>query len=63
MNEKDYICATNRVKISAALTLVRDVLPGEEWGISNEEHQKICGILRDAEVKLFASFELEDTKS
>ncbi len=60
MNEKDYLCATNRVKVSAALTLMRDVLPGDDWGISIAEHEVICGVLRRAEEKLFASFKLDE---
>ena len=62
MTENEYLCATNRVKVSAALVIMRDVLPGPGWGISEQDHQKIIGLLRDAEINLFASFELETTE-
>lgn len=59
MTEEDYIKATNRVKISAALVIVRDVLAGDDYGVSEADHAGIVKLLRDAEVKLFKSFELE----
>ena len=60
MTEEDYIKATNRVKISAALVIVRDVLAGDDCGISETEHEAIVKLLREAEVKLFKSFEVEE---
>ena len=60
MNEQDYIKAGNRIKVSMALTIIRDILPGEEYGISKKEHIVLKGHLRNAEVKLFDSFELKD---
>ncbi len=60
MTEQDYIKATNRVKISAALVICRDVLGGDEYGISEQEMQEIKCLLSNAEAKLFASFELEE---
>ena len=58
MNEADYIKAANRVKVSAALTILRDVLPGDEWGISQSDLSEITSRLGDAEERLFASYQL-----
>lgn len=62
MTENEYIKATNRVKISAALALVRDCLASDviedDWGIAEKELNAIVERLRAAEVKLFASYEV-----
>lgn len=59
MTEEDYIKATNRVKISAALNLVRDCVGGDEYGVSelaiSELEQKLVDIERD----LFSSYSIE----
>lgn len=60
MKENEYIKATNRVKISAALTILRDVLPGAEYGISTYEITEIKIRVRAAEDKLFSSYELQE---
>ena len=60
MNEVEYIIATNRVKISMALTILRDVLPGEEYGISTKEYAKFARPLRESEVKLFSLYEADE---
>lgn len=60
MREKDYIKATNRVKVSAALTILRDVLPGDDYGITANELVKITKPLAEAETKLFSSYELKE---
>lgn len=57
--EDDYIRSTNRVKVSLALTILRDVLPGNDYGISEAEELKIIGLLSQAQDKLFASYEVE----
>lgn len=62
MTEQDYIKATNRVKVSAALHLIRDVLPGDDFGMSESEHKVIIVLLRDAETKLFSSLHLENSE-
>lgn len=59
MDEKTYLKATNRVKISAALNIIRDVLPGEDFGISDAERSKIISGLQTLEENLFASFTLD----
>jgi len=58
MKERDYIKATNRVKVSAALTILRDVLAGDEYGITTNELSQITSKLRRAEEKLFTSYEI-----
>ena len=59
MKEEDYVKATNRVKVSTALTIMRDVLPGDDGGISDREHSEIVSVLSKLETKLFKSFLLE----
>ena len=60
MKESEYIKATNRVKISAALTLLRDVLTGEDYGISKDDLAKATAPLCEAEEKLFSMIEIQD---
>lgn len=57
--EDDYIRSTNRVKVSLALTILRDVLPGNDYGITDDEELEIIGLLSKAQDKLFASYEIE----
>ena len=57
MKESEYICATNRVKVSAALRILRSVLPGDEYGISDIELGEIVSRLVQAEDKLFHSYQ------
>ncbi len=54
MIEKDYIIATNRVKVTFAISLMRDVLAGDEWGISEKQKARIMRPMCDAESRLFA---------
>jgi len=55
---QDYIKATNRVKISIALDILRDVLPGNDYGISEVDIRNIIQSVRDAQDELFYSYEL-----
>jgi len=59
MNELDYINVSNRVKISMALTIMRDVLPLEDTAITEKEHSEITIMLRALEIKGFKSYECE----
>lgn len=59
MTEEEYIIATNRVKISTALTIIRDVLPGENYGISDNAINNLIIQLRFYENELFKSFNVE----
>lgn len=58
MTEEDYIKATNRAKVTAALGILRDVLPGDDYGISQEEFTAFMAPLHEAEERLFKSYEL-----
>ena len=60
MNEIEYIRATNRVKISAALVIVRDVLDGEDFGVTSDELLQIRKLLAAAERKLFRSYSIDE---
>lgn len=60
MTENDYIKATNRVKVSMALQILRDVLPGNDWGISEYELAEITSRLYEAQEKLFASYKISE---
>lgn len=63
MNEADYIKATNRVKVSMALTILRDVLPSKnlQYGIEGQELHKVMHILNKIESRLFDSYEIKET--
>jgi hypothetical protein len=62
MTEIEYLRATNRTKVSMALTIMRDVFPGTDdgYGISREDKYEIIRLLTLAEEKLFASYEIKD---
>ncbi len=56
MTEKEYITAANRVKVSMALNILRDVLPGDDYGISDRQLAEITDRLSETEQKLFKSY-------
>lgn len=58
MTESEYIKATNRVKVTMALNIFRDTVPGEDCGISEDDWDHITGILRMVEKELFSSYHL-----
>ena len=60
MKEAEYIKTTNRVKVSMALTIMRDVLPGEDWGITPDELSEITRRLCSSEEKLFSLIEITE---
>ena len=62
MTDSEYIKATNRVKISIALTVLRDVLAcdSDEYGITPNELVKITRPLRELEEKLFSLVEIKE---
>lgn len=62
MTEIEYLRATNRVKVSMAREILRDVLPGDDYGITDDELVEIQRLLSQAEDKLFASYKLEEGK-
>jgi len=56
MTETKYIIATNRAKISMALAILRDVSPGDDYGITDAKLKEIISRLSQAQDKLFASY-------
>lgn len=60
MTEIEYIKATNRVKVSMSLTILRDVLPGEDYMVGKEEFREILSRLQAIEERLFASYECDN---
>ena len=58
MTEDEYIKATNLANVSAALNLIRDVLGGTGYGVSESDMQEIRSKLSKAEDELRSSFEL-----
>jgi len=60
MNEQQYINATNRVKVSAALTILRDVLVSGECGIDKKEFGKLRANLARIELNLFSIVEITE---
>lgn len=60
MTETEYITATNRVKITAAIGLLRDVLPGFDGVTTKENVPSILGALIDMEHALFGKVKIEE---
>lgn len=60
MKESEYIKATNRVKITAAIDILRSVLPGEKYGILRKDLAVITSRLIKEESKLFESYSCEE---
>lgn len=60
IKEIEYIRATNRVKVSMALAILRDVLPGEDYIVGKEEFREIHSRLQAIEDRLFNSYECEE---
>ena len=58
MTEEQYICASNRVKVTHAKNLIKDVLPGENYGISENVHKTLLKALSTCERVLFDSYEI-----
>ena len=63
MTEHEYIDTTNLVKISAAKTILRDVLCIENGGINKEEFGKIVEVLCYIEAELITRVLLSITPS
>ena len=41
MTENEYVLHANRVRLSTALTILGNVMPGEDYGISDEKLAEI----------------------
>lgn len=55
LSETDYILVGNLTKVSTALNVVRDVLPGEncEYGVTEAERKEIAKQLYNLQTRLF----------
>jgi hypothetical protein len=53
MKKLDYIIATNRVKVSAAMNLISNTTAGDRCGISGAQKLKLLSILTTIESKMF----------
>ena len=58
MTELEYINIANRVKISAALNIIRDILPLTDTSITDEEHEALVCKLAELEARGFASYRI-----
>ena len=56
MKEQEYINATNRVKVTAAKNILRDVLIIDGNGIDETEYKILMRMLIDMEEELFKTF-------
>ena len=54
MKETEYIIITNRVKISNAIKILRDVLPEKNYGVESDKFKKILAELHEIECELFS---------
>lgn len=61
MKEDEYIKVTNRVNITRAKDALRDVLSGDNYGISRQELSDIELALRRIEVRLFSLIEVTES--
>lgn len=52
MKETDYIAATNKAKATTADLLIRDILPGNEYGITKEELRDLIVHMREFTEKI-----------
>ena len=52
MTEKDYILATNIARVRMLKDILRDILPGAEYGVGEEEAQSFAMRLRRWEAAL-----------
>jgi hypothetical protein len=61
VTEQEHIRASNRVKVSMALTILQDVFVDDSdlYGVSLSELQEITAPLSRAQNKLFNSYELD----
>lgn len=53
MTEQEYILVVNRVNVTRAKDAVKDILDGDDFGISKKEAAEVLRILCEAEDRLF----------
>jgi len=61
MTENEYLLATNRAKLSAAICVLGDILPYDEYGISPDEYKSFMEPLYAMNEKLLKSIDLEES--
>lgn len=59
MREEDYIMATNKAKIEAALNVLGDVLPGDDYGITKMELGKLKKPVCDALIRFYKAISID----
>lgn len=59
MTEQEYIALVNRVRVSAALESIRDILPDDD-AVPDAEHKQVVVTLRNWEKKLFKKTRIGD---
>jgi hypothetical protein len=52
MTEDEYILTTNKAKLSAAIGILRDILPGDGWGIDAYGMYTIMNLLKPLEERM-----------
>jgi hypothetical protein len=45
MKEHDYIISTNLAKARIAMSVVRDMMPGDDYGLGAETHAEVLDII------------------
>ena len=53
MTKQEYIVATNRVKVSMSIRMIRDMATGDDSGVSTGQTNTLLGILTSMEEKMF----------
>lgn len=61
MTETEYITATNRLKITLAIAILRDVLPGFDGVTTKENMPPIMRQLIEMEGALFGKIKIQET--
>lgn len=59
MTEEEYIKATNQTKIRAAVTILRDVMEGDEYGVNANIYRATMIQLTNMSDRLGESYEIK----
>ena len=57
MSEYEYMLVTDRVRISNALAILRDVLAGSDYSITQKEKSEVMCLLYKFEDRMFKEIE------
>lgn len=58
MREKEYIIATNRVKVTAAIRHISDLMTGDDVGATKGQQRALIDVLHTMEDTLFKLIDL-----